>query len=239
MSDPVVLPPRMEESIYTDGAYLQSHKDWHMKDAPWKAQQIERLLARNGLNPSTVGDVGCGAGEILRQLSLKTERTQYFGYEVSPQAFEFCRTRASDRLHFFLKNLLDEDVKYDCLICMDVFEHVADYLGFLRALRPKAEYKIFHIPLDLTVMSVLRGGLNQRRMADGHLHYFSQETAIATLKDCGYELIDGFLTAWFLDLPGGGLRLKTAQPLRKALFRISPRWQARLFGGCSYIALAK
>jgi hypothetical protein len=89
---------------------------------------------------------------------------------------------------------------------MDVFEHIEDYLGFLRTIRSKADYKIFHIPLDLTVVSVLCGEMTKRRMTDGHLHYFSQETAIATLKDCGYEIIDGFLTAWFLDLPGGGLR---------------------------------
>jgi hypothetical protein len=37
MNHPVIFPPREGENTYTDGSYLQSHKDWHLKDSPWKA----------------------------------------------------------------------------------------------------------------------------------------------------------------------------------------------------------
>jgi len=37
-----------------------------------------------------------------------------------------------------------------------LFEHVEDYLGFLRKMKTKATFKVFHIPLDLSVQTVLR-----------------------------------------------------------------------------------
>jgi Methyltransferase domain len=224
---------------YSDGGYLRSHKNWHVKDSPWKARQVEKLMARNHLSPATVAEVGCGAGEILRQLSLGTSGTEYFGYEVSPQAFEICRTRANERLHYFLKNLLEVDAHYDCLLCMDVFEHVDDYLGFVRKLRDKADYKIFHIPLDLSAVSVMRGNMMAMRKAYGHLHYFSQETARATLEDCGYRILDGFLTPWAAELTGLSGKQRLVRPLRKAVFKASPECSARLLGGCSYLVLAQ
>jgi 2-polyprenyl-3-methyl-5-hydroxy-6-metoxy-1,4-benzoquinol methylase len=56
-----------------------------------------------------------------------------------------------------LKDFLEEkDTYFDVVMAIDVFEHVEDYLGFIRRLRVKGEYKVFHIPLDLSVQTVLR-----------------------------------------------------------------------------------
>jgi hypothetical protein len=73
---------------------------------------------------------------------------------------------------------------FDIVMAIDVFEHVEDYFGFLRKLRGKAEYKIFHIPLELSVQSVLRSSIIiEGRKSVGHIHYFTKETALETLKD--------------------------------------------------------
>lgn len=222
-------------AIYQDGTYLAHNQSWHAEDSPWKARQIEKLFARNDLNPLTVCEVGCGAGEILRQLSQNTRETQYFGYELSPQALELCRSRETDRIKFFGRSILEEDVRFDCLLCVDVFEHVEDYFGFIRGLREKAEYKVFHIPLDINALSIVRGGLMAARKTIGHIQYFSPETAIATLEDCGYEIIDGFYT---MKEP---ITLKglLAKLPRKLLFAISPLWLSRLLGGCEYMVLTR
>lgn len=224
---------------YSDGSYQAAHQTWHAEDSPWKAEHIERILLRNAVNPLTVCEVGCGAGEILRDLSLKTEHTQYFGYEISPKAMDLCRTRTSERLHYFQADILKLDVHYDCLLCIDVFEHVEDYFGFLRGIKPKANYKVFHIPLDLSVSSVAREQMMYMRQTFGHLNYFSQQTALATLRDCGYQILDGFFTPTFRQLPGASFRARAAVPLREAMFRISPRWSSRLLGKCSYLVFTK
>ena len=41
----------MGPSIYTDGSYLASTGSWHEQDSPWKAEHVEAMLQRNGLQP--------------------------------------------------------------------------------------------------------------------------------------------------------------------------------------------
>ena len=122
---------------------------------------------------------------------------------------------------------------------MDVFEHIEDYLGFLKACKPKAELTIFHIPLDISVEGVLRNRLIFGRKRGGHLHYFDKNTAIATLEDTGYTIIDASYTAGLIELPSKSIKSKLAYFPRKLLFKINKDIAARLFGGFSLLVLAK
>ena len=51
--------------IYLDGTYLDKNPGWHEEDSAWKAEKILKILKRNKLKPSSICEVGCGAGEIL------------------------------------------------------------------------------------------------------------------------------------------------------------------------------
>ncbi|MGH6737149.1 MAG: class I SAM-dependent methyltransferase [Methyloceanibacter sp.] len=236
------MGPGTAPSIYIDGSYLARTGSWHEEDSPWKAYHVKTMLERNGLEPKTICEVGCGAGEILNWLSRALPGDErFYGYEVSPQAYELCRARAHERLSFRLGDLLAGDgPPYDVLMAIDVFEHVEDYLGFLRRLRLKARYKIFHIPLDLSVQSVLRAApILKLRREVGHLHYFTKETALKTLEDAGYEVLDYFYTATAVELPGRGWKANLMKLPRNFVFALSPDWAARLLGGYSLMVLAK
>ena len=230
------------ETIYTDGTYLRNNPDWHVDDSPWKAKHVARMLDRHGIVPQTVCEIGCGAGEILRSLSTHLEpSTRFFGYEISPNAYKICSQKANERFTFRLANLLDEtDVRFDLVMAMDVFEHVEDYFGFLRKLRDKAQYKIFHIPLELSAQEVLRGKplLNARRTV-GHIHHFSKETALATLEDCGYTVLDHFYTSGRTDLGGLGWKSQLMRLPRQALYKVNQDAAVRTLGGYSLLALAR
>src|SRR5262245_32884673 len=174
----------MTKSIYDDGTYQQTFPDWHVEDSAWKAGQVLRLLDRNNLKPPSVCEVGCGAGEILRTLHDALPETTFVGYEISPQALELCSTRATDRLRFEMRHVDDDppDESFAVGLVLDVVEHVEDVFGFLRRIRPLAERMVFHIPLDLSVQSVIRPRrLLVARKSSGHLHYFTTETAFALL----------------------------------------------------------
>ena len=128
-------------SIYTDGNYANAHPEMHVPDSMWKANNILKILSRNKVSPKNICEVGCGAGEIIKIIHDKSPKdTQCYGYEISPEAFEMCETRKRERLRFFLKNILKEnEIFFDLLLCIDVFEHVEDYLGFVRKLRNKSK----------------------------------------------------------------------------------------------------
>jgi hypothetical protein len=226
--------------IYSDGSYLKKNNTWHFEDSSWKCAQIVKLLSNNDINPNTFCEVGCGAGGVLSELSLAFENSNLFGFEISPQAYELCKLKESRKVHFELGNIFDTNDCYDVVLCLDVFEHVPDYMGFLSNLKSKGEYKVFHIPLDISVFSVLSGRMTNSRSSMGHLHYFTPSSAIDTLEDCGYEVLDSFFTAGFLR-SSRSTKLKSRLALipRKLLYKLSPRILARIFGGCSLIVLAK
>ena len=231
-----------QESIYATGEYLEKNKDWHVSDSPWKAGNIFKIIQRNQLKYDTVCEVGCGAGEILKQLSYKMPQDVKFeGYEISPQAYELSKSRENDRIKFHLKDLLEEDesVKFDIAMAIDVFEHVEDEFEFLRKLRTRAKYKIFHIPLDITINGILQDKFMVGRKTVGHINYYTKETALATLEDTGYKIMDYFYTADSLELPRKTFKSKLAKVPRKLLFNVNSDLTVKIFGGFSLMVLAK
>jgi SAM-dependent methyltransferase len=228
-----------QSAIYSDGTYLRNNPSWHAQDSAWKAGQIAAVLTRNALRPKTVAEIGCGAGQILVELASKMPETRFTGYEISPQAYVFCSAKTSRTVAFLQRNLFEEDSRYDCLLCIDVFEHVPDYMGFLKSLRDKADTKIFHIPLDLTAAALMRGKLMHVRETAGHLHYFTRETALATLSDCGYTIVDEFYTTAFMGIPPTTLLSRLAWLPRRVLYALAPQFMQRLIGGCSLMVLAR
>src|ERR1017187_4947833 len=119
----------MFEDIYTSGEYLERNPGWHVEESPWKAKQILRMLAQNHLHPQSVCEVGCGVGEILKQLQNNMDDTCIFwGYDISPQALEFAKERENERLHFKLADFTQErDASFELVLIMDVIEHLENY----------------------------------------------------------------------------------------------------------------
>jgi SAM-dependent methyltransferase len=175
------------DARYTDGEYLSANPDWHVADSPWKAAQV--LDALDGWQPESICEVGCGVGAILRELHDRFPTTRLVGYEIAAAPLELAKARATDRLEFRLQDATADDERFDLMLIMDVIEHVPDPIGFLAALRDKASLAILHIPLDLSAQSVLRSQkLLDWRRSLGHIHYFTPETAIATVRDAGYDV---------------------------------------------------
>jgi hypothetical protein len=232
---------RMVDNIYTSGSYLAKNPSWDVEDSPWKATQVLKMLKRSRLQPNTICEIGCGAGEILNQLyDHLPNQISFTGYDISPYAYEMAKGRSKDRLSFRLGDMLQEDTEhFDLLLIMDVVEHVEDYFGFFKGLRSKADYKLFHIPLDMSVRKVLCGVPMQRRNQFGHIHYFMKETALATLTDTGYEIVDYFYTSIDLDHPAKTVNRVLCKTLLKAARAIHEDIAVRILGGHSLMVLAK
>lgn len=233
----------MTQNMYESGEYLSAHPTWDVEDSPWKAEQVLKMIERNKLNPGTICEVGCGAGGILFHLQQNLpDVCEYHGFEISPQAHELCLERANDKLRFTLGDFLRvQDVFYDVILLMDVIEHLEDYFSFLREIKNKSKYKIIHLPLNLSVQSIMRiGSILRSRKVDGHIHYFTKEIALEMMRDSGYEIIDCFFTpSSFVNTPGSENRSGVAKILRKVSFMANQDMAVRIFGGYSLMILAK
>jgi Methyltransferase domain len=227
---------RMSTSeLYTGGDYLERNPDWHVADSAWKCDRIEELLDQApGLE--SVCEVGCGAGEILRQLHDRHPSIgRLVGYEIARAPYQMALRRSTDRLSFALGDAAQDPETFDLMLIMDVIEHVGDPIGFLAGLRFKARTTFVHIPLDLSAQSVVRPTkLMSVRAKVGHIHYFTLETALATLTDAGYTVRGHVLTRSF-DLPPGSLKARVALWPRRVL---PPMLTARVLGGYSVLVAA-
>jgi hypothetical protein len=230
----------MTEDMYKNGTYLTRNPTWGAEDSLWKAKHIIRIMKENNINPKTVCEVGCGAGEILKQLQNGIgNKCEFWGYEISPQAFDLCRSKANEKLHFKLGDM-EENVFFDLILLIDIIEHVEDYYDFLRNIKLKGGYKILHVPLDISVQSVLRGGpLIRARESVGHIHIFTKEIILQVLKDLDYEVISWFYTAPTIDLPARSTKSYIARIPRRILFALHKDLAVRIMGGYSMLILAK
>src|ERR1700747_1878199 len=85
----------LHRALYVDGEYLAKNPGWHVEESAWKARQVVRALRRNDVAPKTICDVGCGAGEVLRQLQASLDSDcRFWGYDISPQAIYLAQARA-------------------------------------------------------------------------------------------------------------------------------------------------
>ena len=175
------------EDRYVDDRYFEANPTWHLEDSSWKARQV--LAALGPRRPGSICEVGCGAGGILGELRDALPQTTFVGSEIAPQPLEAARGFEDERLRFRLADAAEDPERFDVMLIMDVIEHVQDPIGFLRRLRHKAPLAIIHVPLDLSVQSILRPRLlRDLRETVGHVHFFTPETAQATLADAGYAV---------------------------------------------------
>jgi SAM-dependent methyltransferase len=221
--------------LYRSGEYEQHNPTYHVEDSPWKAAQVMQMLDDHGLRPRSICEVGCGAGEVLKQLELRTaDDCLLTGYDINPAAERHWQGRSTRRLRFCCADILASNEQFDLCLCLDVVEHVPDCHDFLRRLRPKADWHIFHLPLDMNALMVLRGSPMRARRGAGHVHYFDKDTALATLRENGYEIVDYRYTHLKRGLREAVMRLP-----RALLAAIDKDFSVRALGGDSLLVLAK
>ncbi len=233
------------ESRYLDGAYLTHNPTWDREDAKWKARQVRHIIEKNSIIPQSVVEVGCGSGDILRSVRSFLDDATLVGYDISPQAQGFwvedSGTRNSKGIEFHLGDFHALNTQqFDLLLMIDVFEHVRDPFTFLEESRKYARQFIFHIPLDLSAFSVLRGRpLLEGRRRVGHLHAYTKDLALETLTDCGYQIIDWFYTGASLNMPNRSFKTRIAHIPRLITGYLNKDFAVRLFGGETLLVLAK
>lgn len=222
--------------MYNDGRYSSNNPGWHEGDAPWKAAQVLSMLGDRNLQPESVVDIGCGTGGVLEVVAGALDGTRLVGYDPSAQAIGM--VERSDRVELRIGTPKDIHEHYHLLLCLDVFEHVEDYIGFLRTLRPIADWFMFHIPLDVSAQSVIRERpLLAARSTVGHLHYFTRGTALASLETAGFKIVcDRILFP--NDMPSRRVKTRLANIPRGLGRQLRPQLTARILGGSTLLVLA-
>ncbi len=227
--------------LYESGAYWDLNPSFHEEDSQFKVEKATELIESCRPRPSSILDFGCGAG-LTTLLLARHFRVPVTGVDISPDAIARAQERFQDDLVSYRATPLEElGERFDLGVMLDVIEHVPDYFGLLREARDKATHWLFNIPLDMSVLAVLTGSFMTLRESVGHLHYFSRESALATLEECGFTLVDHRLVGYVVHnlRHRPGWRNVLAAVPRLLLFRLSPAVAVRLVGGASLMVLCR
>lgn len=189
-------------------------------------------------NPATICDVGCGAGDVLTNVAKHAPSARdCVGYDLyqPPQAWE---KNTNPRVRFRLADFAVSDERYELVMLIDVVEHLEDPFSFVRQLVGRAKWFVFHIPLDLSILTLLRGGLTETRRQVGHMHWFTKPLAEAFLADAGLTVLSEQFTAASLFLKPRTVRARAARSPRRLAMRLNPELAALTLGGMSLMVLA-
>jgi SAM-dependent methyltransferase len=240
----------MAKDIYNDRTYLTQNPTWNAEDAPFKTKKILQLLTRNPLDVKTVGEIGCGSGEILVQLEKSLPGyTRFFGFDISRDAMQIAKKKETSKITFCLMDITTPDKTrevtggaplpfFDLLLVIDVIEHVENYFALLDSLLSKGRFTIFHIPLDLSVWSLFREKmLIESKDRVGHIHNFTEDFIQAILADHGFRTVDKLYTEpTFETMP---LKQQFVNAARKMLFKLNKRFCMKVMGGYSVLLLCE
>lgn len=227
-------------NIYNNGKYLENNPNWHAEDSAWKAKQILQAINRTGLKPKTIVDLGCGLGIVLDELQAQLpNKCQFTGIDISEQIIQKAKKINSKDIRFLVGDASKLRDKYDLLLLIDLIEHLDNFQPVLKSIKKISRYKIFHIPLENTVISnILPKYRSTKTDQFGHLHFFDKNSAINIIKKNDYEVVDWFYTTWSLDRHKKGLK-KIFQLIIRFCYWVNIDASVKLFGGASLLVVAK
>jgi SAM-dependent methyltransferase len=225
---------------YLRGDYAAKNPTWDREDAPWKAGQAVRLVAAHGLAPASIAEVGCGSGAVLAEFRRAYPQARLHGYDIAPGAARFWEAHAAANIEFRLGDFFElSRERYDLMLVMDVIEHVPDPFDFLTRLRAHAGRHLFHLPLDLSALTVLREApLLDARDRVGHVHYYTKGLALALLAETGYRILDWRYTGAAFAAPRRNWKTRLASLPRRMAYALDKDFGVRLFGGETLMVLA-
>jgi hypothetical protein len=226
---------------YLNGDYAQKNPEWDSGDALWKAAKLHQLLLDHQCQPSSIVEIGCGSGAVLEAVRGYFPQASLAGFDIAPDASNFWEGLSAHGIRLELADYLElEEPVPDLILVLDVLEHLGNPWEFLARLRHKSNLVVFHFPLDLSALSVLRQNpLLQVRDKVGHLHFFTHGLAVALLQESGFEIIEARYTGAALDAPQRSFKTKAAGWVRRIAYAIDRGLGARLLGGETLMVLAR
>lgn len=226
---------------YLNGDYAAKNPDWDSADASWKAEKVAQLLDDSTCKPTSLVEISCGSGAVLSSLRKKFPDVKMTGFDIAPHAQPFWAGYSTDDIQFILGDYLDIDGPIpDVVLVLDVLEHLGNPWEFLARLGSRCKLAVFHFPLDLSVVSVLREKpLLDVRDKVGHLHYFTRDLALALMEESGFEVIEARYTGAAFTAPQCGAKTRAVRALRRLAFSVLGHAGVRLLGGQTLLVLAR
>ena len=182
--------------LYKYGDYAARHPDWHLADAPTKADDLvsglSAVLESWKNKQLRIADVGAGVGAVLMEVCDRLRTIQpdikldFVAFEISPQAVSKGRS-LFPQLDFREKVLEASDGPFETILFVDVLEHVENPWDVLRVAAQVAEYLVVRQPLLENFSTFRHRNYRNQREEWGHIGYFSYYSFLDMAEACGWR----------------------------------------------------
>jgi SAM-dependent methyltransferase len=229
-----------------------------------KAEMVALALRQApGVSLRKILDFGCGYGKIVALLSERFALEKGYGFDFSQAAISYAQSHfASGQVSYHRLATLDisremDGVRaavggsVDCVLLVDVLEHVPDCQAMMRELAPITKYFFVKLPIEENLLNnyLLNKEYPSSRHSNGHLREFNVNSVYYFVRRLGltpvvegtyiYDIRDSFPP--FEKKPSFKSYLKWQ--LLKGLVRVSARLlpkrlHLRCIGMGSYYCLA-
>jgi SAM-dependent methyltransferase len=178
---------------------LEQEAMWLRHCARAKVDSIEYLLARCGVEPQSLVELGAGTGAVIEECVHRALARRFCAVDFSATALAYLRKRVPD------VEIIQADIasagfhiedEYDVVVISHVLEHLEDPIAFLRSVRKAISFKlcIIEVPLENMLGSRLKALFRPRIPNEaGHVQFFDSESFIGVVTDAGLTVLDRFV----------------------------------------------
>ena len=234
-SDPLIA--FYERAYSARGAEAELYGGWRTLSAIGKAEHVIELCRREGIEPSSTLDVGCGDGALMEQLHACGFGGRLAGMEISRAAAAIAAARpVVDSVgHFDGATLPLAGGAYELGILSHVLEHAPDPTALLAEVARVCRAVVIEVPLEAN-LSARRQSKRAHAEEIGHLRSLDRAGARAIVTGAGLrptsELADPLPLAvqrYFARTPSQRAKASARWAIRAGAHRAAPALAERLF----------
>lgn len=233
-------------SNYEKGNYWQDRMG---QTSDFKVRLVESLMSQENItipNGVKIAEIGCGNGAFLlplhKSLTNSNKSFELLGYDIATNAISSANEHAKqlnmENIEFKVGSFDSVD-PVDIIFLMDIVEHVINPFDALSSVLHKCNLLILHLPIEQSVAHILLSKPTQSHKVFQHLYFFSLETALILIRECGYEIVAKKFSAASTEILtfNGSIITKLFRAVRFLSYKLAPALSSRLFGGSVMLIL--
>ena len=220
-------------TAYREALCDESFLAWREAGARQKAINIVRVCQE--ISVSSILEIGCGTGAVLRELGSMNFANRYVATDVSAAAVEFtqrsCGPLLSNAYVGPAESLPFPEKSFSVAILSHVIEHLENPACAVRGAARVANYIVIEVPTERVLSNTVRTRILGKPFASaasaGHVQFWSSGSIVNFLeRDCGLEIVSRHRDLLSREVEFHGRKgTRRAKPLLKqGLKIIIPGW---------------
>jgi trans-aconitate methyltransferase len=182
--------PQDAQAFYDDMWKRYGHLDAVSPAAFHRRRIVVELLAKHARGAKSVLDVGCGQGELLREIEGALPGAKICGADISEQSLVDTRKRAPSYDLFqldaaapdFAQRYAERLGTFHALTCCEVLEHIPAHVDAAANLRSLLA------PGGVAVITVPGGKMSRYDEIIGHQRHYTPALLRSLLTDAGFQV---------------------------------------------------